>query len=73
MLNKITLPCVFGQKIQINNDIVIEIFEIDKQLKMSIIGANEVHRKDLYEISLMQQASTESNFAQGWPEKRKNI
>jgi hypothetical protein len=48
MLDKITLPCVFGQKNQINNDIVIEIFESNKHLKMNIIGATEVHRKELY-------------------------
>lgn len=70
MLNKITLPCVFGQKIRINNDIVIEIFENNKQLEMNIIGAHEVHRKELYEMGnkeeIMQQASTEEfNLAQG--------
>lgn len=78
MLNKITLPCVFGQKIQINNNIVIEIFESNKQLKMNIIGAHQVHRRELYETDnkqeIMQQASTEGfGLAQGRLAKGRTI
>lgn len=50
------LPCVCGQKIQIGNDVVIEFFELNGQIKMNICVPKyiEVHQKELYDMMKFQ-------------------